>query len=422
MEARTTMNDVKCILIRKAERSGRRSWKLRWADSQGRPVVLSVAKYLGVKADAVSASMAKTALRRKLAEFGCGKAKRNRIPRATLREFLEADLKRIATDRQPATVKANETSGQRALAAIGADVQVDRVNVAAVDRLKSWLAEPHVIGGRSMPACSKATIKTTLATLKAIWNRGVKRGLVNENPFVDAGGIGSVQPRAKRIFSAAEVAAMVEVAPDCWWRALLWLLWTSGLRIGEALNTQWADLSGGFVVVSAKRRGKFTAGGREYPVLVFSAKSHHERRVPLVKEAKRLLRELRDYHEPPRSRYVFLSLDRLRALEAGPMDLGKQPPANALVNNMGRDFEVIQRKAKALLGGEWEIGSMHDLRKSYASAMARAGGRDGKPLPINELKELMGHAAITTTAAHYLGAGEDATAGAAHVFEAAPAE
>lgn len=47
----------------------------------------------------------------------------------------------------------------------------------------------------------------------------------------------------------------------------------------------------------------------------------------------------------------------------------------------------------------WRLGSPHDLRKTFGTRMARV-------LPIHELKRLMGHAKIETTADYYLEVGE----------------
>ncbi len=51
----------------------------------------------------------------------------------------------------------------------------------------------------------------------------------------------------------------------------------------------------------------------------------------------------------------------------------------------------------------WPLGSLHDLRRTYGTQMARA-------VPMHVLKEYMGHADIKTTQSFYLAAEtEDAT-------------
>ncbi len=96
-------------------------------------------------------------------------------------------------------------------------------------------------------------------------------------------------------------------------------------------------------------------------------------------------------------------------------DVTQEIPAATLVNNMRRDFLVIQNHASAILSeraGEpvdWTLGTMHDLRKSYATLMARR-------VPMYELQKLMGHASITTTAEYYTEASQDVTDAVELVF------
>ena len=96
---------------------------------------------------------------------------------------------------------------------------------------------------------------------------------------------------------------------------------------------------------------------------------------------------------------MFLSLPRLAHL-ARRRDVrdGEQPPAASLVNNYLRDFKRIQEKAKLS-----RLGSIHDIRKTYGTQVA-------KVVPMDELRRLMGHASITTTADYYLGSDADVAA------------
>lgn len=52
---------------------------------------------------------------------------------------------------------------------------------------------------------------------------------------------------------------------------------------------------------------------------------------------------------------------------------------------------------------EWVRGTVHDLRRSYGTHMA-------KLVSMNDLRRLMDHAAITTTADFYLGESDDLAA------------
>ncbi len=103
---------------------------------------------------------------------------------------------------------------------------------------------------------------------------------------------------------------------------------------------------------------------------------------------------------------MFLSLDRLATMAAVLAEKGSLGPNYEPVNNMKARFDLIQRKARALLADErgvtpdevqWPHGTMHDLRRTYGTRMARV-------VPMHVLKEYMGHAKITTTQEYYLAA------------------
>jgi hypothetical protein len=79
-------------------------------------------------------------------------------------------------------------------------------------------------------------------------------------------------------------------------------------------------------------------------------------------------------------------------------------PNYELVNNLAKRFGTVQKDARKLLAERlgveprevpWPIGSLHDLRRTYGTQMARV-------LPIHVLKEYMGHSKIDTTQAFYL--------------------
>lgn len=395
-------NTTRVYLIRRPKRSGSGSlhyWTLRWTDSKGRERSESIGR-----TDEVSKTAARKILRDKIAALGSGTSSRDKPAKLTVAEFLRLDREAIATDVKPATLVTHRQATDHLVAAVGCTMLAS-FDWRHVGRLKAWLADVHKLNGKKLLGCRRATIRKSLATLRAAWNRGKKRGLITSNPFADEK-LPKTQPSGKRIYSTEEVAAMVEAAPDIWWRAFIRLAFTSGLRVGELLNSMWSDLDRGHVVVSAKRSGSFEVGGVAYPVLPWSCKSHRERRVPLDPEAANLLDQLR--LRSGGSWYLFLGLTRLRALKAT-RDLSAELPASHLVNNMRRTFQAIQARARSILAErrgvdldevEWRTGTMHDLRKSYATHVARR-------VPMHELQRLMGHASITTTAEHYTEAGRD---------------
>ncbi len=384
-----------------------RYWYLRWADTKGRTGQTSLGRV-----EEMPRGEAKRARDELALDLGVGKVRLDRAPSMTLAEFVRQDLQAIRLDVKPSTMTTYTKVGRQAVEAIGGDTRLSAIGWREVAALKAWLGAEHKLNGKKRRAVRRSTINQAIATMKAMFNRGKARGLVDGNPFADEK-LGKVQAKQKRIFSAAEVDVMLEVASDDWWIALVRLAFTTGLREGELLNLTWADVdeAAGEIIVSAKRAGRFRVGQESYPLLEFSAKSHQERRVPLEPRAAALLGRLR--LQGGGSPYLFLSLSRLRVLEAlADVRAGRQPEAKYLVNNLLRDFKRLQARARALLAKrqgvepgkvEWRVGTVHDLRKSYGTVMARQ-------VPMHELRRLMGHASITTTADYYLGAGEDVAA------------
>jgi len=189
-------------------------------------------------------------------------------------------------------------------------------------------------------------------------------------------------------------------------RAFVQLAVTSGLRKSELLNLLWQDVDfeRGTVRVAAKRPGTFTVPDRgEFPIFAWTSKSYNERTVPIPDETLSALMDLQE--EGDESAYIFLSLDRLEKIvaEQAANGLGEN---YELKNNLANRFRTLQREARKLLAHRrevevknvtWPTGSLHDLRRTYGTFMARV-------VPIHVLKEYMGHSKIDTTQAFYLAA------------------
>ena len=263
-------------------------WLLRWPGKDGRPRTERIGRV-----DEMTQAEAGEIRRKKIQDLGTGRALRDR-PGMTVDQYLGRDREGLVSVVQPATIKIFDVARQRLSGAIGSDLKLDNVEWHHVDHLINWLSRAHRINGKTRPACSRATVKQTIATLKAAFNRAKDRDLIVKNPFVKKGPK-KIQPAQKRIFTPEEVAAMIQAAPDLWWRAFLQLAFTTGLRLGELLNLTWddVDVDGDQVIVSAKRAGSFTVGKTTYPILVFSSKAHQERRVPLHTDAAEALQRLR---------------------------------------------------------------------------------------------------------------------------------
>jgi integrase len=277
---------------------------------------------------------------------------------------------------------------------------------AAADRIPPEQVEAGRVEQVAMFQVSETTMGKTLRTLRALFNRSLKAGLLNENPLAGIRLPRQIS-RAKRIYSPAETRAMRAVAPSFWWRTLIALAETTGLRKQELTNLHWTDIdtTAKTVRVAIKRTGTITLqDGRAMPVLAWTPKSYEERTVPIPDATIGLLTRLKS--ESDGSPYVFVSLKRLGFVARVIAEKGKLGPNFELVNNLQARFDLIQEKARALIAREssvevekvqWAHGSMHDLRRTFGTRMARV-------VPMHVLKEFMGHAKITTTQEYYLAA------------------
>ncbi len=401
------MRTSKVLLIKRKIklRKGREVtyWALRWPNGTGGTCTES----LGRKDD-LSWDDAKDLQRKKMIALGLGKASRDKNKKLTLAAYLDMDRAAIKCDVKPATITAHEGMSAHAIAAIGGDIELSEIDEDHVAKIKSWLAGAHVLHGRTLGPCSRATISKTIAGLKASFNRAKnrKRPLIDYNPFLGHGG-GKTQSKQMRIFDRTEIDLLVE-ASDIWLATLIRFGFTSGLRLNEMLNTTWDDLDeqAGHVTVSAKRPGSFMVAGKSFPVLAFSCKSHRERKAPLIPEVAKMFQRLK--MRSGGSIYPFLSLNRL-AILAATEDTTVELGSGKLVNNTLRTFKRLQVKVRAALAEqrgvpvervEWRLGTVHDLRKSFGTHLS-------KHVSMVDLKTLLGHSSIATTGAYYVAVSDD---------------
>lgn len=396
------------VTLKRVKRSGpsgiRLVWMLRWYDSDGKQLgeTIGDAGRVNEKGKVVSGQMSKReaeAIRRgKQSKLDCGVIRADRPKRMTLAQFIEHDQATIRADVKPSTLVEYQIAGKHAIKAIGGDRPLTQIGWPQVGAVKDRLSTL----GRST-----ATIRKTVATLRAMFNRALKQGLVTSNPFAGQR-LPKVQSKQKRIYSREEVACMVEAVSDIWWQVFITLAVTSGLRRSELLHLQWRDidLAGGTVTVSAKRAGTFEAGSETYPILEWSAKSNHERTVPLPDDTLAILQRLQ--LKTGGSAYVFLSLNRLAAIQRHIRD-GKLPAKFNLVNNLNRQFGEIQDRARSILAKRcqgkvemiaWPYGCLHDLRRTWCTWTADV-------VKMSTLQKWAGHQDIATTATFYCETTED---------------
>lgn len=398
MNGRSTRIYLKRMKRPQRGKPPRRVWVLRWSESGG----VERFETLGDCRE-MSRREAESILRSRQGEMDTGAFPRNRPSRLSLAEFRKYATESLEGDLKPATIASYDLAIRQLEQVLGADFPLAEVSVQHVIWLKQAMTTRE---------CSPSSVRTTLASLKTLFNRARTWKMVSENPF-------SQQPlprqrsRSKRIFTPAEIDALIDAAPCQWWKAFILLAVTSGLRRQELLHLTWndLDLEDGMVHVTPKRAGDFLSNNETFPILEWSAKNHQSRSVPIPTRTVESLKTLREQSDG--SRYVFLDLVRLRSIGQR-QQAGTMRRRFDVSNNLIRDFHVIQRRAAQAIGqADWILGSLHDLRKTFGTGAANV-------VPMHVLKQLLGHRDITTTAEYYLAADPATAARVRGLFPTAP--
>ncbi len=366
----------------------RQVWQLRWFGTDGKRYCETIggcARMTKLDAQAIR--------REHQSKIDAGLAPVDRPRSIGLKEFLRRDREAVFVDRKRRTIKETERAANHAIAALGPDQNVQRIEHSHVGRLKRHLKDKGL---------APASITKVIRYLQGAFTRGLRHSQVVRNPFA-AVELPMVQRNKVAFYETEQVEALVEAARGPWWKTLIRLAFTSGLRQGELLNLLWEDVdfARSTVTVAPKAARTFQAGGRQYPIFEWTAKDYETRVVRIPKSTVEALRALRDFQEPPRSAYLFLSLDALdRLAEYMSSHDGDLP--DKLVNNITRDFASTRRRAEASMAEgvddpePWTATGFHALRKSYGTVMAQR-------VRPHELQRLFGHSDIKTTMSFYVG-------------------
>jgi len=190
-----------------------------------------------------------------------------------------------------------------------------------------------------------------------------------------------------------EYHALLEAAASLREKVAYALFYTAGLRLHEAFNLTWDGLDFQENLLFVMNR-EATAD-----IPPFSIKDYEQRRIPLPQHAIDLLTRWQA-EAPEGVPFVLLTADRFERVKAHWQEIHKAGLSwrnRYIVNHVLRNFKVHIKRA-----GIKSIGKLtvHTLRKC-------AGQNWADYLPMNVVKELMGHSSITTTAEFYLAVDRD---------------
>ena len=205
---------------------------------------------------------------------------------------------------------------------------------------------------------SLKTINNALTVLRKLLSVAEEQRVIQQAPRVK---LFTKLPKPAFDFLTFEEAERLSSAADPQWRALILVGLKSGLRQGELIGLQWADLD--------LQRGTLRVNRTIWRGKAGLPKGGRERAVDLPASAVDALKAHRHLRGP----YVFCQDDG-------------QPLTDGLMN-------TPLRRALKLAGICREQGRIgwHDLRHTYGSHLAMRG------VPLKAIQELMGHATIEMT-------------------------
>ncbi len=402
------------------------TWEVRWFLPSGK----RRSKCFKRKGDAEQFANEKSV------EFDRTPTARNEPTRMTLGEWRDAYLKlrqdKLGRRLSEAAVIEASSAFRRLVDFFGEDRIIQDIEPAEALRFTAHLRTQKT---RSKGEKSKAepkplaiaTINKFTRTTKAIFENAVEQGLLRVNPFSKIRQVKQAQSpkryltegeylklikairksefdipegetreahaaelrreanasdadKAKELLETARKLE-VEARDAVWFETLLVTLYTSGLRLKEALFLTWADVD--FEANTVAVNPKPDDG----VLIPWQPKDREARQIPVPAETCTQLAKLQGDADG-RSPYVFISperLDRIQDAIAG----GTWRETSHVVNGLQRRWAAIVTRAGI------QPVTFHDLRRTYLTNVARR-------LPVNVVREVAGHSKVETTLEYYL--------------------
>ena len=224
---------------------------------------------------------------------------------------------------------------------------VNQISSLELRRLIDGL-QPSAAGYRKLTHLSVATVNRVISLVKVIFAKLVAWGILDKNPARDLK-VSREQNLRRRVLRDDEVKQFFDalLAAPVMTRLLVTLLVLTGIRLGEALKSTWAD-------ISLENRTLWLG----------DTKSGKPRTVPLSDEALRVMEELA----------------QLRVSDS--LFPGK---SGSPMSRPGRQYRALI--AAAGTPGLW----MHDLRRTFSTLACRNGAS------VHDVSQLLGHSNIKVT-------------------------
>ena len=388
------MNATK-ITITQDKRNKNRPWSCRWWGEfdphTGRQTRLGESFRLKVEAEQFAA--------KKTIAFAKGQA-RDRSPNISLQGFCKDWVKTRRSELREATKESYQNTIDRLVDFFGATCSLREIDPR---RAAAFISEQKSKKIKHLgEEISESTREQVKRNCKCLFTTAVEWGLLSKNPFTKIRSKKIVPKRWHRV-TPQEYRGLLDAAGTLRQKVAYALLYTCGIRSGEAFSLTWSDVD--------FENGRLIISNREATSTLppFHVKDSEARRIPLPQHTIDLLTSWQQ-QAPEGVPYILLTKDRLEIVKAHWQKLrkaGKEWRNRYMVNNVLRNF-----KAHCKLAGIKPVGKLtvHTLRKSCGQNWA-------DHLPMNVVKELMGHSSISTTQEYYTQVDSDHEAKAARVID-----
>lgn len=121
------------------------------------------------------------------------------------------------------------------------------------------------IGHRSKRPVSRATVNNELKKLKAMLNKAVEWGVIQRNPILSVKTLARMDARPRSFFAKEQLQAIYDADPSS--SAIWQLLANTGMRVGEAMNLKWQDVTEKNIrVLSTNEHATKTRQWRDIPL------------------------------------------------------------------------------------------------------------------------------------------------------------
>jgi site-specific recombinase XerD len=201
---------------------------------------------------------------------------------------------------------------------------------------------------------SKSTINIELRHLKAAFNKAVQWNFAKKNPFKHVKEF-TIAQKAPIFFTKEQIKKLLDhiTNEDKWLEEIIIFAVNTGVRVGELVNIEWADIDFNRKIIKISQKKDFTT------------KSRRERVIPMNEEVFNLLATLRR-----NSSYVF----------------GNNRGQRRSSERVSKTFKKYVRLSN--IGEEY---SMHVTRHTFASHLVQNG------VSLYKVSKFLGHSDIKTT-------------------------